>query len=231
MSDVDRLSCVVQGQFGKNSSLWITPGEYESIDLALLDSIYSTGNRYSTVLSFVNRYRELRSAEAPMGSLGTIQGLIGAFDHWGGVEGFVVNTKCRLRTYSRKDAPYKAEAAYRAALVLEELKVDTKNDLRCLEVASDTFKADLSRAWKSLPSQSSGLTLHYFLMLQGIPGVKADRMVMRYVNSALGFNVSSVEAANLVRNVAESMDVSATHLDHVIWRAASGRPWRVGESQ
>ncbi|MFF9214757.1 hypothetical protein, partial [Streptomyces sp. NPDC014791] len=66
-----------------------------------------------------------------------------------------------------------------------------------------------------------------FLMLAGTPGVKADRMVIRYVADAIGAvaeNVSATDAAMLVKAVAEKCGHNVTHLDHAIWRFESGRP-------
>jgi len=60
------------------------------------------------------------------------------------------------------------------------------------------------------------------LMLAGVPGVKADRMVLRYVSGALGHVVGAVEAATLVSGLADSRGPSRTKLDHAIWRRESG---------
>ncbi len=60
-------------------------------------------------------------------------------------------------------------------------------------------------------------------MLCGVPGVKADRMVVRYVSEALGRSVDSRTAALLVGAVADQMSVTRTKLDHAIWRKESGR--------
>lgn len=64
-------------------------------------------------------------------------------------------------------------------------------------------------------------------MLAGVPGVKADRMVIRYVERAVGAtpgHLGASDAAALVRAVAELTGRNITHLDHAIWRFESGRP-------
>lgn len=63
-------------------------------------------------------------------------------------------------------------------------------------------------------------------MLCGVPGVKADRMVVRFVHRAVGEDVGPAGAAALVQEVAERMGVSFSTLDHAIWRKESGRPVR-----
>lgn len=42
-------------------SLWFTPGGYpDSLALCIIDSIYSTGARYSSVVNVLKRYRNYR---------------------------------------------------------------------------------------------------------------------------------------------------------------------------
>ena len=85
--------------------------------------------------------------------------------------------------------------------------------------------------WLSVRGQRSGLTWNYFLMLARVQGVKADRMVIRYVSRALDRHVKQEEAATLVRGVAERMDVDTIRLDHAIWRKESGREIYLAEEE
>jgi hypothetical protein len=69
-------------------------------------------------------------------------------------------------------------------------------------------------------------------MLAQIPGVKADRMVIRYVARAIGAppeKLSPERAAQLVTRVAEVKGWNVVHLDHAIWRFESGRPFQNDE--
>jgi hypothetical protein len=50
----------------------------------------------------------------------------------------------------------------------------------------------------------------YFLMNLGIPGVKADVMVKRFVEAALGAATSAENAANLVTNAADNLNAGRT---------------------
>jgi len=55
-------------------------------------------------------------------------------------------------------------------------------------------------------------------MLLGVPGVKPDRMIKRFVGDALGrANVPAEECSVLLHQVANNMGVDATRLDHAIW--------------
>lgn len=70
------------------------------------------------------------------------------------------------------------------------------------------------------------VTCEYFQMLLGKPGVKADRMIVRFVNAALtkaGVDeVGAREARELVMQANETDSRGAeslTHYEHAIWRA------------
>ena len=64
-------------------------------------------------------------------------------------------------------------------------------------------------------------------MLAGVPGVKADRMVVRYVARALDRGASNRtprEFADLVREVAARNGWDVIRTDHAIWRFESVGP-------
>jgi hypothetical protein len=62
------------------------------------------------------------------------------------------------------------------------------------------------------------VTWSYFRMLLGLEDVKPDTWVMRFVQDAVpGVTLTEV-ASRLVHEVAALMGVSATDLDHAIWR-------------
>ncbi|GAA3851947.1 hypothetical protein KACC15558_34910 [Brevibacterium ammoniilyticum] len=89
----------------------------------------------------------------------------------------------------------------------------------------DLLDNDVYRAWKRLPSQSSGVTYNYLLILAGLPSVKPDRMIFRFLARALGESakLDTRRAAELITKTAEEMNVDPRALDHIAWRAASGR--------
>lgn len=63
----------------------------------------------------------------------------------------------------------------------------------------------------------------YFLMNLGVPGVKADVMVTRFVKTALGAAASAEIAAILVTRAAELLHADVIRLDHAIWKDGSDR--------
>lgn len=82
----------------------------------------------------------------------------------------------------------------------------------------------LRSGWTSITGQGSGLSWDYFLMLAGLPGVKDDRMVRRFVARALGHTVVSAQRAGaLILAAAERLEVPSRNLDYVLWRAESTR--------
>ena len=226
--DTQKLLTYIEAQFGTDPERWFRPDGYQSVALAILDSIYSTGNRYTGVLNLVNRYRGLRADEGADPEADAPTDLIEVFDRWGGVDEFVLKTNNRWRTSSQLHAPYKAYAALEAAKVLARHSIETVSDVAGrLDSRESRERSDIAREWLAITGQSSALTWSYFLMLVGIPGVKADRMIVRFVTQVLGRprEVPRKEASRLVEEVADIMGVNYIYLDHTIWRYQSGRSY------
>lgn len=232
-TDEDLLRARIKELFGTDPERWFCPDGYQSVALAILDSIYSTGNVYAGVRNVIKRYRCLRKKEGAHPESDTATDLINAFDRWGGVEAFVLKTNNRWRTYPSREAPYKAYAALEAAKILAAHSLETVSDVvdRLAERESRE-RSDIAKEWLAITGQSSGLTWNYFLMLLGIPGVKADRMVIRFVTKTLRRpkDVSAKEASRLVEAVADDLNLNYIQLDHTIWRFQSKRDYRKSNS-
>ncbi len=74
--------------------------------------------------------------------------------------------------------------------------------------------------------QRSGITWHYVQMLAGIPGVKPDRMICRFVADSLKVPRRSVTppfALDILTATANQMGVSPTDLDHAVWQFQRSR--------
>lgn len=179
-------------------------------------------------MNLVNRYRGLRADEGADPEADTATDLVDAFHRWGGVDEFVLKTNNRWRTSSQLHAPYKAYAALEAAKVLARHSIETVSDVAGrLDSRESRERSDIARQWLAITGQSSALTWSYFLMLVEIPGVKADRMIVRFVTQVLGRprEVSRKEASRLIEEVADIMGVNYIYLDHTIWRYQSGRSY------
>ena len=222
--DLRALEAAVDSDLGSDDQRWLAPDGYAAVALCILDSIYSTGNRYSSVVRMIASYRRARREEGGDPEFDGPSDLLAAADRWGGTEGFIAKTGYRWRVSTKPEAPYKASAALGAAAVLHRAGLLTVGDVRgALTDPPEQDESGVKKEWLRLPGQRSGLTWTYFLMLAGVPGVKADRMVVRYVSRALGHDLGAVEAATLVSVLADHKSLSRTKLDHAIWRKESGR--------
>ncbi len=80
----------------------------------------------------------------------------------------------------------------------------------------DPMNPDQRTAYTSVHGLGS-VTWDYLGMLLGKPGVKADTWITRIVSRAVGREVSSPEARNVVKAAAKELKVGATELDHALW--------------
>ena len=114
----------------------------------------------------------------------------------------------------------KAEAVLIEARALAAAGIATPADV----FASPPDRLDhLRESWTVVTGQASGITWDYFLMLCGLPGVKADRMLQRFVSRALGREVTADRAGALVLAAAEGLGVASPQLDYRLWRQESTR--------
>lgn len=231
MHQFEELQRQIEEDLGHDEHRWFDPTGYPSVALCLLDSVYSIGVRYSGVVGFLQRYSELREKQGGAAERDKPADLVESIDQVGGVDKFAEETSCRWRTSTRSGI-LKAEAARDLAEILNRAGLHTVEDVReQLGTVELQEASPVKSEWLSVRGQRSGLTWNYFLMLARVQGVKADRMIIRYVSRALDRHVKQEEAATLVRGVAERMDVDTIRLDHAIWRKESGREIYLAEEE
>lgn len=204
---------------------WITADGYPgSLALCMIDSLWSTGPSYGAVQNVVARYAAHQRLAGHDATQDGTDELLRVFKDVGGSAGFAELVDNRNRAYASPKAPLKAEVVYQAALALDAMGIRTMTDLHA-QYEADEHLTDLKRAWLKLPSQSSGVTFNYFMILAGYISVKPDRMIIRFVEKHAGLTreISPMETADLIKQVAKLYSVDANRLDHVIWRYASGR--------
>lgn len=195
---------------------WAAATTYNSIALAVIDSVWSIGVRYGGVLNVLERYRTLRRAQGFDPDKDGPLDLVECIEALGGSEAFAEAVKNRQRTSSRSGI-LKADAVLNQAKLLVEEGINSPRDLA--EAASARLER-LRRRWMEEVGQASGLSWDYLLMLSGMQGVKADRMVRRFVADALGCSESGMSAARahaLVTAAAERLGIGATQVDYAIW--------------
>ena len=88
-------------------------------------------------------------------------------------------------------------------------------------IDSDTAATVEDRA--SIRSGIGYATSNYFLMLLGVPGIKPDRMIHRFLKDATGHAFTNAYAEQVLRAVATQLGVREHELDHAIWRYESER--------
>lgn len=191
-------------------------GWADDIGLALVDAVYSIGARYSGVeLHLKDLAQQLREQGGGTDSLAVIADL---------PEEVIIGAMGRSRVAPGKArSTSKAAAVKEAAARLGELGVDNAAQLRGYLDDPAHSPADIYAAYTSVYGLGK-VTAEYFLMLLGVPGIKADRMVTRFVARAVGRSVSPVEARRLVEQAHELLKgekkfkrVTLTQFDHGIW--------------
>ncbi|MEV6527473.1 hypothetical protein AB0M43_36665 [Longispora sp. NPDC051575] len=203
---------------------WVSPGGYPgSLALCAIDAIQSLGVRYTSVERVVARYRNFRREQGHDPNADGVTELLHTFSTVGGARPWAETIGTLHRTSTHAGAPLKAEAIEQAARALAARRILTCRDLASAEA---DHPGQAKAAWLLVRGQRSGTSWRYLLMLSGTPGVKPDRMIIRFVATALDrpeSTVSTQEAVRLITSVARELGVSATLLDHAVWRWQSGR--------
>jgi hypothetical protein len=204
-----------------NPAGWAAATTYASLALAVIDSVWSIGVRYTGVRNVIARYRAFRLRRGADAAQDTPGDLADVIDAAGGPDAFAEIVANRQRTSSRGGI-LKAEAVRLTAEVLIDAGIAVPAD-----VASATSEqlAEVRDRWTTIRGQGSGLSWDYFLMLTGREGVKADRMVRRFVADALNCDeqdISQVDAHQLVTEAAGLLGLGVSQLDFAIWLYQSG---------
>jgi hypothetical protein len=226
-AEAEKLTEVCRGIFGDESK-WIAADGYpRSLALCIIDSIFSTGSHYTSVINVVNEYRAYRRSKGGDADQDGTEELLATFAAVGNSAAVwadeIVNN--RKPAHTKKNAPLKAEVIRQAAEKLQELGYRTRADLH-RAYAEDEHLTELKGAWLDLPSQRSGVTYNYLFILAGFQSVKPDRMVIRFIKQHAVLrdgDLTTSEAAALIKQVAELYPTEPRRLDHVIWRHVSGR--------
>ncbi len=226
--DATKLAESCRAIFGDEST-WITANGYPgSLALCIIDSIFSTGSHYTSVVNVVNAYCEIRKAQGADPNRDGVEELLTSFEEVGGSAGWAKAVDNHKPAHTKPGALLKAEVIHRAALALKGLEgggIFTTADMHA-EFANDEELKRIKKVWLRLPSQSSGVTFNYLLILAGFQSVKPDRMVMRFIEEHAGLEgqrISTSEAISLIREAADLYPAQVRKLDHVIWRYVSGR--------
>lgn len=183
------------------------PGGWpDEIGTALVDAVFSIRARYAS--SVEPRLRILREehprARNDLAALAAVS------------ESELRRVMGNTKTAQRYKAACVMEAAY--ALLSVEAPICTAEDART--AGAETVQ----RAYRSVKGLG-WVTAEYFCMLLGIPGVKADRMVQRFVNAALAaaaqgpvHDACDARALVIAAYEVDSRGADLTHYEHALWR-------------
>jgi len=198
---------------------------YRSLPLCAIDAVFSIGVKYEGVRNAVRRYAEAfgldiyRPTEAypERGDQQSVEDFLRKADALG--TGYLAESVFRNRQRtSTRNGILKAEAVYRFCQVLRRHGVNVFQDLQ-----PALSNPALEEAVREIPGQRSGISFIYFCMLAGEEqGIKPDRMVIRFLEQALGRTVKIGEAQQLLTAVSETLRAEYPHLtprllDYEIW--------------
>jgi len=219
--------------FGDEST-WIEPDGYpNSLALCAMDSLYSIGITYVATTNVLNRYCAHRRAVGGDPQCDTPSDLLKTFEEVGGSEQWATEIAGnKNRTHSKPSAILKSELVRQAAVMLQELGFKTPADVREAYAAEPSL-SELKERWLALPSQRSGVSFDYFLILVGLQAVKPDRMVIRFIKEQTGADarqLSTAAVSQLVQEIAAEYPTQVRKLDHVIWRYMTSKDFVEAES-
>jgi hypothetical protein len=219
-AQVRRLARVCRDRLGNPRLLRAVDGYPDSLALCIIDAIQSTGVTPASVQKVVARYRAHRIAQGGDPETDGAVALLGTFHDLGSAESWARAIGNDNRVSNEPDAPLKAVAIEAAATAISDIEVYSAADLREIATYAD-LTITVHSVWTGVVGQRSGVSWRYLLMLAGDPAVKPDRMIVRFVASALGLDPAEVEpafAAAAIEQAASDLTTSATALDQAAWR-------------
>jgi hypothetical protein len=200
-------------------------GYPDSLALCIVDSVQSTMVRYSTVEKVLRNYRAYRRDQGGDPNTDTAVDLAATFAHLKGHVAWAKRIGTGNKTSTHKGAPLKAYAIEAEANAMIDLDVVTTQDLRTAAEDPDELER-VKKAWLEVPGQSRGVTWHYVQMLAGMPGIKPDRMITRFVAKALDRPLKTITPSfcvEVLTAVAGELTMTGSELDHAIWNYQRAR--------
>ncbi|WP_454737193.1 hypothetical protein [Cupriavidus necator] len=200
---------------------------YQSLPLCIIDAVFSINVKYQSTQNVVSRYcqhfglRKFRRDRTSMPSREEQESVSSLCERY--IErGFGVMTEEILNNRQRTSAVNgitKAEAVLEFAATLKKYRIEYFQDIPTA-MKNDDLEADI----RTIPGQSSGISLGYFWMLAGSDEyTKPDRMVLGFLRDALGRNVPVTDAQSLMSAATDHIRTSLPEmtvrlLDYEIWK-------------
>lgn len=205
---------------------------YECLPLCVIDAVWSIGVRYGGVQNVVARYSAHFGLDDDLvRQRHCVNDLVSAFQERG-VPRLIEEVFQNSQRTSTRGGILKAEAVYQFASVLHKHGINRLDDVPKI-VWYEDLPGEMGKPYAqellSIPGQRSGISLTYFYMLTGSPGlVKPDRMVSGFLKDALNRDVYDQDAQRLISQASRLLNsdfpkLTPRALDHEIWKYQSGR--------
>lgn len=209
------LVAVINERLGPADTWAPYPGGWSGeIEAALVDAVFSANARYGSKTTGVRRVIQAWRDHTHREPLDDLAALLADVENLGGPDAFADALGNHQRVPGgAPDRPLKTTAVVEAARALVDEGASTSRQLRD-RVARDPKRVPvvLRRV-----GRIGAVTVSYFLMLLGVPDIKADRMICRFVESAIGQDVTSEEARGTMVRAAGDLGIDARRLDHAAW--------------
>ncbi|MGK0256986.1 MAG: hypothetical protein ACI96M_000414 [Candidatus Azotimanducaceae bacterium] len=203
---------------------------YHDLHSCIVDAVFSIGANYTSTENAVRHCCESLNSRPVFRPIGTdyvntadqmsIRDFLGTLEEKKQQGQITAETvfQNRQRT-STRNGICKSEAVELFARVLLDFGVNYFQD-----IAQVNDPDNLEAAIREIKGQTSGISFRYFLMLAGDDQqVKPDRMVMRFIEDALGHSVTTDAAVEMVQGAADLLSarynqIAPRTLDHEIWK-------------
>lgn len=214
------------------------PPGYQSAPLCALDSVFSIGVNYQSVINLIPRFisfyndtpfdRSHYTMEDIVQMEITTTQVINRINQYLKEHSFrdlavLLHNECKTDTH--KNAILKIEAYFKFLHTMQEYKIETTSDVQ-RNIENQEFIKEI----RTQRGQRSGLTIDYlFILAKAENYVKVDRHIERFTKEAIGNNnLTKQDIINLIRRAAsilnnekEDITITARILDHMIWKYQS----------
>jgi len=224
-SDVKRMVASCEAIPPSNFTPEEAPDGYASVPLCAIDSIYSIGVKYEGVRHVVGRYRHYWSERgvAADSTEHTTNDFLAEFGNRTDLADSLFQNQQRTST---RNGILKSDAVLQLLQLLgsPEFNIQTTKELR-----KHFHDQKLDTEIRGIRGQASGISAKYLFLLAGVEdAVKPDRMIIRFVSSAVGRRVTPAEAEALVVAAARELrdkyaNLTPRILDHAIWAVQRAR--------
>ncbi|MCX6381634.1 MAG: hypothetical protein NT023_19525 [Armatimonadetes bacterium] len=200
---------------------------YKCLPLCVIDAVWSIGVRYGSVRNVVSRYEaHFHLEDTAAQSHHTITDMVSAMQA-SGLPYFTDHIFQNRQRTSTRNGILKTEAVFQFASTLLRHNMNTIDDvpkIEWFENLGNEMSHPYAEEILSIPGQTSGIALTYFYMLTGSPGlVKADRMVIDFLQETLNKSVSLYDAQRFISYASQKLcadfpEMTPRMLDHQIWK-------------